>query len=213
MKHTVIAAILGTLLLAGCSVTAVPMATSAGTINLADNSLTLEKGSLTVTTRVRDLEYAPYRMVDNITSFEVTIYNRGTETVKVSLDSFILVDDRGQQYKPVSPEEVREIVRNDSPYLIPYPYVGYYYLEDSEQGSFFNTFTSSLPYYAENHPQDIFTEALPTSETILPGANISGLIYIVIDLTTKKSVDLRLYLPGTTGSMKPDFAFPFSIEK
>ncbi len=197
----------------GCGLTAVPNSTSPGTINLDDNSITQTRNGLTITARVADIEYAPYRIVDNITTFEVAIRNNSEEGVTLPLDSFWVFDDEGQQYAPISPERVTEIVSRDSPYLIPYPYVGYYYLEDAERFSQANTFTSSLPYYAENHPQDIFTDALPLNEPIFPGAKVSGLIYVVLELTNKSAVELQLYLPGTKKSGNPDFRFPFIIEK
>lgn len=212
MFRTSAIAILASVLLWGCGVTVVPGKIFSGTVNPEDNSIAQQKGPLKITVRVQDLEYAPYRLVNNITTFHVAIRNDGSESLSVPLESFVLVDGKGNQYRPMAPGEVRKIVRRQSAYLIPYPYVGFYYLEDAEKSAFFNTFTSSLPYYAENYPQETFTEALPAGD-ILPGSRISGLLYFVVDLSTKEKVELRVYLPGTPPSAPADLVFPFSIEK
>ena len=60
----------------------------------------------------------------------------------------------GRQYRSITPERVREIVSKDTVYLIPYPYVGYYYLADQAMAAHDNAFSSSMPFYAEYHPQD-----------------------------------------------------------
>jgi hypothetical protein len=103
-------------------------------------------------------------------------------------------------------------VSRDSTYLIPYPYVGYYYLEDTEEAGAINTFDSSLPFYAENHPQELLMNAFPVT-SILPGARVAGRLYFGLDLPQRSSVELRVYLPGTPRSGAADFSFPFSIEK
>jgi hypothetical protein len=201
-----------TLLLAGCGIKIVPQPTALGVINPADRSITINREGVIVSARVQDLEVAPYRMVDNITSFYVVINNRTQQEVLMPVTSFVLLDQDNRQYRPIHPAEVQAIVSRDSTYLIPYPFVGYYYLEDQHKGAVFNTFSSSLPFFAENHPQDLHTEAL--SETpILPGALISGKIYFVIDLATQKSVELRLYPLGADTAQPAAYTFPFSIEK
>ncbi|TYP00330.1 hypothetical protein EDC39_101497 [Geothermobacter ehrlichii] len=197
--------------IAGCSVHVMPRGGAGYTVT-ADNSLTAEKAGLALTVGVQDLEVAPYRMVDNITSFRVVIDNRTGREISVPLDSFVLIDDQGHQYRPIRPEKIQEIVKKDANYLIPYPYVGYYYLEDREKSAQYDTFQSNLPYYTQNYPQDIFTQALP-EEPVLPEAKIAGLVYFVVDLTGKKSFELRVYLPDEERRSEPDFRFPFVVEK
>jgi len=211
MRYLLIASLLTMLVLSGCSVSVVPQAKTGYQLNV-DNTLSASKAGLTVTAGVQELEVAPYRMVDNITSFQITLDNGGDDEILIPPESFVLIDGTGQQYRPIAPGEIQEIIKKDSNYLIPYPYVGYYYLEDKEKSSQFQTFESAAPYYAENYPQDIFTQALP-SDAILPGAKISGLLYFTIDLTTRQSFELRLYLPGSSTSAPADFGFPFSVEK
>jgi hypothetical protein len=200
------------LFLGGCGIIVVPKPTANAILNPNDNSLLQSKGNVVISARVQDLEVAPYGMVNNITSFYLTIRNKSDQPTLIPLDSYLLVDSRGEQYRSIPPAEIQGIVRRDSEYLIPYPYVGFYYLEDSEKYGFSNTFNSALPYYAENHPQDIFTRALPI-DSILPGNLITGEIYFLIDLALKEAVDLRVYLPGTQVTGPPDYQFSFAIEK
>ncbi len=197
--------------IAGCSVRVIPKGGAGYTVT-AGNSLTAEKDGLRLTVGVQELEVAPYRMVDNITSFRVEIDNRTGHELGIPLDSFVLIDDQGRQYRPIRPEKIQEIVKKDASYLIPYPYVGYYYLEDRETSGQYDTFTSNRPYYSQNYPQDIFTQALP-EDPVLPEAKIAGLVYFVVDLTGKKSFEFRVYLPGEKQKREPDFRFPFVVEK
>lgn len=200
------------LLLLGCSaVQLVPQPGPSTRLATDGQSLVAEKGNLTVSARMQDLQVQSHRMVDNLASFQVTIDNGTATEVNIPLDSFVLIDDEGRQYNAIAPKEVRDIVQRDSAYLVPYPYVGYYYLQDNELAGSQNSMNSSLPYYDQNHPQDIFTQSLP-QEAIIPGAKISGLVYFVADLAGMKSVDLRLYRPGSSRSQPADFSFAFSVE-
>jgi len=195
-----------------CSPLVIPKATPDGEINPADNSITKENDSLRIAARAQDLEVAPYRMVDNVTSFYLVIENLSDNEISIPLDSIVLIDGDGNQFRPIPPSEVQKITSRDSTYLIPYPYVGFYYLEDQVQYSATNALDSSLPYHYENYPQDLYTEALPAG-TILPGAQITGVVYFLIDLYTKKDIEIRIYRPGTPTSGPPDFSFPFTVEK
>ncbi len=200
------------LVLVGCGVKVVPRPTATALLNVADNSLTEEKAGVSLSARVEDLEVATYRLNNNLTSFHVTVANGTEDELNLSSASFVLVDEQGFQYRAVPPGQVQDLISRDSLYLIPYPYVGYYYLEDRERYAFFNTFNSALPYFAENYPQDLLTRALP-EQAILPGAKIAGLVYFLVDLPTKKDVQLRVFMPGTPPASGADFILPFSIEK
>lgn len=202
----------GLLILAGCGVTVVPKPTTGATVNPSDRSITEIRQQLEVSARVQDLAVAPAQYNDNLTSFYVAIRNLSAASVTIPLASFVLFDQDGNQYQPVQPSALQAMLSRDSNYLIPYPYVGYYYLGDAERAGAENTFSSSLPYYAENHPQELLMDALPMAP-VHPGARIAGMVYFPIDLTTRKSVELRLYLPGSAAAGPADFVFPFSIEK
>ena len=199
------------LLLTACSVKVVPIPTETATVNLADNSISEEHDNVQIAVRLEELSVSPYMLVDNITSFYLEIYNRSPEPVDIPHEAFLLVDNESRQYRTIKPERVREIVSKDSVYLIPYPYVGYYYLEDQMTIAQTDTFSSSLPFYAEYHPQDIFTEALPEGP-VMPGSKVAGLLYFLTDLERFNQFEIRLY-PTVDMTESPLYRFPFAVEK
>lgn len=209
-KHHFIAVLLLLLFCTACSVSVVPVATSTGTINPEDKSITETRNGVVFTVKLDSLSVAPEHMIDNITSFHVTVDNRTDRQITFPPQAFVLKDSGNRQYRSISPERVREIVSKDMVYLIPYPYVGYYYLEDQARVTHADTFSSSLPFYAEYHPQDIFTRAL-TAQPILKGAKVSGLVYFIADLERADSAELMVFPDeGTTG--EPLASFTFSIK-
>jgi len=153
----------------------------------------------------------PYQLVDNLTSFHLTIDNRTDREITIPLEAVLLKDGEGRQYRSITPERVREIVSKDTVYLIPYPYVGYYYLEDQVQGSTRQAMASSLPFYAEYHPQEIFTRALP-AVSILPHAKVAGVVYFIADLTRSDRAELLIF-SGAQLQGEPRYRFPFNVEK
>jgi hypothetical protein len=203
--------IVATLVCSACSVKVVPLPTSTAILGSVEGSLTESHDGITIISRLDQLSVQPYQLVDNLTSFHITIENQTNKQISIPIESFVLKDGDGMQYRTITPERVREIVSKDTVYLLPYPYIGYYYLDDQERGGFHQTMTSSLPYYAEYHPQDIFTRALPTGP-VLPHSNVSGVIYFIVDLTRTDRAELLLYTtPQLQG--EPRYRFPFSIEK
>lgn len=207
----VVLALAVTLCLSACSVQVVPLPTATATPGPTEGSLAETRDGVTVTVRLDQLSVQPYQLVDNLTAFHVTIDNRTDNRVVVPADAFLLKDGEGRQYRTITPERVREIVSKDTAYLIPYPYVGYYYLEDQERGAFQQGMTSSLPFYAEYHPQDIFTRALPV-DPVLPQSSTSGVIYFLVDLTRTDRAELLLY-PDARLEGEPRYRFPFRITR
>ncbi len=199
------------ILSSACTVSVAPIATSTGTINSEEKSMTEIRDGVAFTVKLDELSVGAYPMVDNITSFHVTIDNRTDKQVSFPSQAFLLKDGSNRQYRSVTPERVREIVTKDTVYLIPYPYVGYYYLEDQARASFNDTFSSSLPFYAEYHPQDIFTRAL-TEQPILKGSKVAGLVYFVADLERSNYAELLVF-SDKEASGEPLAKFPFSIKK
>lgn len=209
MKHILF--VLSLLFLTACSATVVPVNSPTGTIDLEEKSITESREGVSFTVKLDALSLSPYEMVDNITSFYVSIHNQTDKEVSFPSQAFLLKDGNDRQYRSITPERVREIVSKDTVYLIPYPYVGYYYLEDQAKVSNNDTFSSSLPFYAEYHPQDIFTQAL-TDQPILGGSKVSGLIYFIANLERTSSAELLVF-PNEVASGEPLANFKFSIEK
>lgn len=201
------------LLVAGCSsLKVVPEAVTNGLVNEKDNSQTITVNKISVTARSGDVEIAAYNLEGNVSSFFVVVDNQTEDEFTINYDSFLLIDNDGRQYFPLTPEKVKEILARDTYYLVPYPYVGFYYLEDYQKSSFDNRFTSDMPYFYEVYPQDIYTKAIPTG-TIIPKAKVAGLVYFRVDLEGKKGVTLKLFKKETPKSSPADFVFPFKIVK
>ena len=198
--------------LTGCGVTVVPRATATAQVDPADNSISESSNGVTVKARLHDPEFAPALTEGNITAFELTVGNRTGTPLSLPLSAFLLMDDRGTQYSPLPPERINEILRRNSPYLLPYPYVGYYYLEDMEKASAARGFTSSRPYFAQNRPTEALVGALDDF-SLVPEAQVTGLIFFSIDLSSVNSVELRGYLSTVAKDANADFTLPFSVEK
>jgi hypothetical protein len=193
-----------------CSANLVPVATPSTTIDPENNTITGIHDGVRLTVGLDAMTVSPYQQVDNISSFYITIFNQTDSQVTVPIDAFVLKDASGRQYRTISPEQVTEIISRDSVYLIPYPYVGYYYLEDQARQGYVDETASALPFYAEYHPQELYTRALPVGP-VLPGSKIAGVIYFIVDMTVTTGVELLLYSDGSVKGV-PDFRFPFAVE-
>ncbi|MEI6212877.1 MAG: hypothetical protein WCP10_02130 [Desulfuromonadales bacterium] len=213
MRCFIILLLFISMLQAGCSsVRVVPDTTTGLRINAADGSLTAVDKGVEIAARADETSISGYNLDSIITAFMVSIKNGSSGELAFSEDSFVLVDETGLQYSLLTPEKVREMLKKDSYYLMPYPYVGFYYLEDYQKTSFYNRFNSSLPYYYELYPQDLFTKSLSMT-TVIPDMKIEGLVYFKIDPAMHQAFKLLVYRKGASKSSPPDFTLPFKIVK
>lgn len=213
MKLSLILMSLIVMLLTGCSsVKVVPEQTVNGRINIADNSQTITSNGVEVTARVDETAINSYNLESTVTAFHISIRNSTDNEVTFGDDSYVLVDESGLQYSLLTPENVRAILKKDSYYLVPYPYVGFYYLEDYEKTNAYNRFNSALPYYYDLYPQDIFTKALQAT-TVIPGMKVEGLTYFKIDPAAHQRIKLLIFHKGVSKSSPPAYSFPFNIVK
>ncbi len=195
----------------GCALKVIPEPADSGVINTRENTQTITKKGIAITVGNSDTEIDSYNLEGTVSAFQVAIDNLSDQEVVFNTDSFLLLDNDGRQYYPLTPERVKEIISRDSYYLIPYPYVGFYYLEDYQKAYFNNQFNSQVPYFYEVYPQDIYTKALPGG-AIIPHAKTAGLVYFKIEMRGKRGVKLLVYGAGTSKSSPPDYTFPFKIE-
>ncbi len=212
MRQVVVGIMLSALFLSGCAIKVVPEAIESGVVDPSRNSLTVTRDSVKISALTASPDMADDKLEAGVAAFSLEIENQGSAEISFDNDSFILLDNTGRQYFALTPEKLREMLAKDLYYLIPYPYVGFYYLEDYEKASFRNERSSNVPYYYEAYPQDIYTKAL-NAGTIIPGAKVSGLVYFHIDLADVKGVKLYVYKKGSSRSNQPDFIFPFRIVK
>lgn len=206
-----LAALAITLFCSACTARLVPLQTATARVNPQDNSVSETHDEVTLTVRLDELSVASYELASNITSFQVVIDNRSAQTVEIPVGAFMLIDGENRQYHTITPDELHEIVSRDTVYLIPHPYVGYYYLSDQVKADFVNETSSSLPFYAQYHPQEIYANALPEGP-VLAGAKQTGLIYFVADPVQTGQAELLVYRdPTLQGS--PIYRFPFAVDK
>jgi len=200
-------------LLVGCGgVAVIPRPDSLGQINAQDFSITQTNEQVTVTAKVMDLEVRPYQMDQNICSFMLVVKNNRDQKIYLPAERFILSDSKGNQYRPVSPEKIREIVADRDPYLIPYPYVGYYYEGDAARLRNTNELSSAVTYFPTKDPKNIALEALPDGK-VEAQKQISGLIYFLADLRTMEGFTLEGTAVLAKGVKSSEFIFPFSVVK
>lgn len=213
MKRSIFLLSLVALLFSGCSsVKVLPEQAVNGRINPADNSQTIVANGVEVTARVDESGINSYNLEGTVTAFHVAIKNSTDREIAFGDDSYLLVDETGLQYSMLTPEHVRAMIKKDSYYLVPYPYVGFYYLEDFEKTNAYNRFNSALPYYYDLYPQDLFTKALQAA-TIIPGMRVEGLTYFKIDPASHQQIKLLVFHKGASKSSSPDFSFPFKVVK
>ena len=213
MKIIFMLALLFVALFSGCaSVKVIPEQVSAGVINLKDNSQAITRDNIVITVAAADTDMVNYNIEGMVASFNVEIYNGSESEVVFDKESFVLIDSNQRQYYPLTPEKIKEMMTKDTYYLLPYPYVGFYYLEDYERAQFKNSTSSNLPYYFELHPQVLSSKALPV-EPIIPKAMISGLLYFSVDIHSLAFFTVNAYQKGSPKSAPPDFSFPFKVVK
>lgn len=213
MRSVRICALLAAIIISGCSsLKIIPEPVPSGIINQKENSQTLIKNNISVTVAPADPDMINYSIQGLVASFDVLIQNKSAAEVSFDNSSFLLIDADKRQYYPLTPEKIKEMLAKDTYYLLPYPYVGFYYLEDYEKAQFKNSTSSNLPYYFELNPQDIHLKALPT-ESVIPAASIKGLIYFNADLSTLSSFSVNIYRKGASKASPPDFVFPFKVVK
>lgn len=196
---------------AACSTQVVPVPTATALLDPGGASLTEVRDGVAITVRLDQFSVQPEQLIDNLTAFHLTIDNRTERPVTVSTDTLLLKDGAGRQYRSITPERAREIVSKDTVYLIPYPYVGYYYLDDQARGAARQAMASSLPFYAEYHPQELFTRALPAG-AVQPHAKVEGVVYFIIDLAATAGAELLIF-PDARMQDAPRYRFPFSVTK
>lgn len=213
MKHTLILMSLIAMLISGCSsVKVVPEQAGNGRVNAADNSQTIVSNGIEVTARVDETAINAYNLEGTVTAFHISIRNSTDGEIAFSDDSYLLVDESGLQYSLLTPENIRAMLKKDSYYLVPYPYVGFYYLEDYEKTTAYNRFNSALPYYYDLYPQDLFSKSLQAT-SVIPGMKVEGLTYFKIDPTAHQRINLLIFRKGVSKSTPPDFSFPFKVIK
>jgi len=199
-------------LLSGCGVQVVPRTSAQISLGADKETVTATQNGLTLTAKVQDLDFGPYTGENNITAFYVKISNNSQEERSVPLAAFLLFDQDRKVYRPLESDRVTALTRQEANYLIPYPYVGFYYLQDSTDFDYSTQSASSLAYSPLKTTGSAEAYALPVG-TIPSGAHIAGMLFFNIDLYEKKFVDLTLQMQNDGNVPDTEFSFLFDVVK
>lgn len=201
-----------TLLLSGCGVQVVPRTSAQVSPGVDKETVTASENGLTLSAKVQDLDFGPYTGENNITAFYVKITNNSQDERSVPLAAFMLFDQDRKVYRPLEADRVTALTRQEATYLIPYPYVGFYYLQNSTDFDYSTQSASSLAYSPQQTPALAEGYALPVG-AIPSGAHIAGMLFFNIDLYEKKFVDLTLELQSTGPVPETKFSLLFDVVK
>lgn len=200
------------LLLSGCGVQVIPRTSAQISLGADKETVTSTENALTLSVKVQDLDFGPYTGENNITAFYVKIINNGQEERSVPLAAFMLFDQDRKVYRPLEPDRVTALTRQEANYLVPYPFVGFYYLQDSAEFDYEMQSASNLAYSPQKSAVSVESYALPVG-AIPSGAYIDGMLYFNIDLYDKKNVDLTLQLHGEGNIPETKFSILFDVVK
>lgn len=199
--------------LPGCAgVKVLPVPDAGSRIDVENQSLVKQRNGVEVAVRLQDLTVRPGPVEKNICSFQIEIANQREVVLPLAHNDFYLIDDQGQQYAAYNPEELIELVKTDLPYLIPYPYVGYYYLNDAVSAQVDNQMRSERSYFPSRRPEFIKLDALPDGK-VLPKTKVSGAVYFAAELRTMTGFELRYQAGAVPGQKSFPLSFRFSVEK
>lgn len=162
--------------------------------------------------QLHEASVRPSPVNQNYSSFKVEIENQRNVLLPLAYTDFLLVDDQGRQYLPVDPAELVELLTDSAPYLVPYPYVGFYYLEDSARAQLDTQYRSERSYFASRRPEYLATEALPDAD-VLPASVVAGIIYFPAELRTMSGFEIRYQLGMLPGQESFQLSLPFTVEK
>jgi hypothetical protein len=200
------------LLLAGCGVQVVPRSSAQVSLGADKETVTTTVHGLTFSAKVQDLDFGPYTGENNITAFYVKITNDSKKERTVPLAAFMLFDQDRKVYRPLESDRVTALTRQEANYLIPYPYVGFYYLQNSTDFDYATQSASSLAYSPQKSSLSAENYALAVG-SIPSGAHIAGMLFFNIDLYEKKFVELTLQLPSDENVPETKFSFLFDVVK
>lgn len=200
------------LLLSGCSPQIIPQTSAQVSLGADKETVSATDKGLTLSVKLQDLDFGPYTGENNITAFYVKLSNDSNKEYFVPLSAFMLFDQDRRLYRPLDSDRVTALSRQEANFLIPYPYVGFYYLQDSVDFDFATQSASSFAYSPKRSTTSVDAYALPVGK-VPAGANIAGMIFFNIDLYDKNSIDLVMQLPGEENIPETKFSFLFNVVK
>ena len=212
MKHSFVAAFLVSLLTACSSIVIAPQPQSGSQIDMDGGRIVQAGKGVQLAIKVHEASVRPSPTDQSYSSFWVEVTNQRNVLLPLSFNDFTLIDDQGRQYQPVDPAELVETLTDTASYLIPYPYVGYYYLQDSVHSQSDTQFRSEGSYYSSRRPEYIESESLPVTD-VHPSATVAGAIYFPAELRTMEGFRLEYQTGILPGQKSFQMSLPFRVRK
>lgn len=201
------------ILLTSCSSIVISPQPQAGShIDMAGQRISQTTNGVKLAARIYETSVRPSPAEQNYCSVWIELTNLRSVLLPLQLTDFMLIDNRGRQYQAVKPTDLVERLTLNIPHLIPYPYVGFYYLGDSSRARTNNHLSSEGSYFSSRRPEHIKTDALPLAE-VLPASTIAGALYFPAELGTMKSFRLQYQIGTLAGQKTFQISLPFTVEK
>ncbi len=181
-------------------------------VDAANTEAQLTREGVSLKVRLAEASVRPSPVEKNICSFWVEIENQRGVLLPVSFTDFQLIADDGTLFQAENPEDLVALLKPQIPLLIPYPYVGYYYLNDSVRGQWDDAFRSELSFSSSRRPELIHSDALP-EQTLQPQTKASGMIYFPAELWSMQGFEIRYQVGALAGQKSFPVSIPFSVEK
>ncbi len=194
------------ILLLGCGVKLVPVATPGAEIDQPTDTVSLAKEGVKIAVRAAKPRHIPSWAKGNLTSFLIIICNGTSEEISVDPGNFLLFDEERSQYNAIDPQDIPRHGR----YYGFYPFLGFSYWYGFPDNYHFHT---ALPlYHYDEGPGEMFWRGLLRTE-VKAGAKVSGLVYFKAKPEASEKVRLVAVVRKLEGEVKLSFEFTFSLER
>ncbi len=194
------------ILLLGCGVKLIPVATPGAEIDKPTDTISLEKEGVKVTVRAAKPRHIPSWAKGNLTSFLVIICNGTSKEISVDPENFLLFDEERNQYNAVAPQD---IARHGG-YYGRFPFWGLSYWYGYPGNYYFHT---AFPlYHYDDSSGEMFWRSLSRTE-VKAGAKVSGLVYFKAKPKASEKVRLVAVVRELEENLELSFEFTFSLER
>jgi len=220
----------------GCGPKFIPLAVNGAVIDEEMQSIAIGKEGVRVKASIAYLSRTPYDLESHLAPFRLEVRNDTGKEITIAYENFLLLDGKGNQYRPYPPEKIAEIIKSDPDYAVkpptvaivlpnmnnytslssppPYPY-GYDYYPygdpyyDASLGHWMYP-PSYYDRYRRDQPGETLMQDIYLDSLpmggIVDGAQVSGNIYFKAPIEMMKSFKVRAKVNGVT------IELPFSVK-
>jgi len=189
--------------LTACGIKIIPRDTQEGVVDQRAKSITIEKEGIRITVKSMKWRYSPSYLEDYYTPLYVIVRNGTDKGIELRHEDFLLFDDKGNQFRPIPPEKVKDSLFIKEPYS-PYRAIPpYYWYWDYWWRPYWYTRPWPYPYYWDyvypydiyEGPLDVVPQALQEGE-VLPNSQVRGFLYFQKATEFGKDLTLRVTISG-----------------